>query len=474
MTAEIVADMPGERSIESFRVFAEFVLVRLREAAAGTAIDMRLHHRVVFEGESFYDDGEFRPRFWPLADAIWNAGLWNDEEIGSSLRVLLDCGVLFLPDVADEGGQRVENPSFDQMKPGLFQDLLPHVIGIAEKAKSLEPSDDMLRDAAVAFIRSRTRAQAWSFSVPLINLTSDVASITFGRLTLGPMSDEEKSRIWGSGSMQVEMIRLLDLLRATLKLSYEGVREKASKYGFVAVGPLEAELRTEAGNAVTALRLLKRGQIGAPIYAHLEEHGIAGMGNQTLYRTSDHLEPAKFELLASEVEEVQGMFSELQTATGNGTLASLDIAIRRFHQSYSRGGGDDQVIDLAIAFEAMVLQGVKEELGYRLAVRAAALLRDTRDPAETFMLMGQFYRVRSKVVHEGVPLHLALRQQRVKRLGSANRMPPDEFVALVADLLRACLRAYLRAAASGQSVGAVNDLLDQQVISSLLPPGPQP
>jgi|GEM_PF-3644708 len=465
----IDAGSTAERElVEAFQAFARVVLTRLREAAVDVVIQTRLRHRVLFEGEDFYDDGEFRPRYWPLVDTIWDAKLWNDATIEASVRTLLEAGVLFPPTVTGNDGQRIADPSFEAMNPELVQGLLPQIVATAEEAKSLEPPDEVLRNAAISFIRSRTEPQPWSFSVPLINLSSEVVPITFGRLTLDPLGDDEKSRLWGPGSIHVEMIRLLDLLRSTLKLSYCGVHEKAMKHGAVSVGPFEAELRSEAGHLVTALRLLKSGQVGAPIYAHLEEeHGMSHMGNQTPYRTDEDLSPDRFELRGCEIAQVQEIFNSLQKANANGTLAALDIALRRFNLSYARSTPDDRVVDFAIAYEASVLHGVKDELRYRLALRTAALLRETYKPDATSTFMKKFYDVRSQVVHEGVPLHVALKKQKVKRYGSTESMPAGEFISHAGELLRACLCVYLRVAASGSSIGTLNEELDAQIISSL-------
>lgn len=303
--------------------------------------------------------------------------------------------------------------------------------------------------------------------MPLTNLSSEVVPIAFGRLTLEALGDDEKGQIWGPGSIHVEMIRLLDLVRATLKLSYGGVYERATKHGAISVGPLESELRKEASHVVTALRLLKSGQVGAPIYAHLEKRGMSGIGNQTLFRTDDHLLPDKFELRGCEIAQVQGIFDSLQTASANGMLAPLDIAIRRFNLSYARPTPDDRLIDFAIAYESSVLHGLKDELRYRLALRTAALLRESHKPDSIFTFMKKFYDVRSFVVHEGVALHLALKKEKVKRDGSTEDMPTGEFIARAGELLRACLRVYLRAAASGSSIGTLNKALDAQILSHL-------
>jgi hypothetical protein len=422
---------------------------------------------VVFEGENFHDEGEFRPHYWALLESMQNAELWDDVAVAASVKVLFDAGVLFTPNVFDEEGKLKPDPTFDEMKPDLVRYLMSHLARVIDDANSLHPTDDAIRDAAVLFVRSQTEPQPWSLSIPLINLSSEVVPLTFGRLILMSLTDEEKNGLWETGSMQVEMIRLLDLLRACLKLRYSGVHAKPVNLGTLAVGPLEHELRVEAEHVVTALRLLKGGDVGAPIYVHVEANTPTRMGNQVLFLTDDSLTPEKYELNASEVPRVQETFAALRAADANGTLRSLDVALRRFNQSYARRFPDDEVIDFAIAFESTILQDVEHELGYRLALRTAALLRDEYEPAETQRFMKWFYTVRSRVVHAGMPLHVVLKK--TKGPGLTEPTPQADFVQRIANLLRAALRAYVRAAASARSVADVNAELDACIVAGIMP-----
>jgi hypothetical protein len=150
--------------IEAFRIFARVVLARLRDAAVGAVIHTRLSHRVVFDGEDFYDDGEFHPRYWPLVDAIWGVNLWDDAAIEASVRTLFEADVLFSPTVIGNDGQPITDPSFELMKPELVQHLVPLVVATAEEANTLEPSDELLHNSAICLFgpvpsRSRGRFQ---------------------------------------------------------------------------------------------------------------------------------------------------------------------------------------------------------------------------------------------------------------------------------------------------------------------------
>ena len=447
--------------IDAFRSFADAILIRLREAVTANGVAQRLRRWVVFEGESFRDDGEFKPHYWSLLESMLNAELLNDEVITSSVKTLFDAGVLYTPTV-NEGGKPKVNPTFDEMKLDLVRYLMSEaIVTLVDRAGSLCPPEQTIRDAGIELVRLRTKPQPWSLAIPLINLSSEIVPLSFGRFRLTSLSDQEKSRLWGRGFINVQMIRFVDLLRAAVKLDYSGMHEKAlpMMFGQFAEGQLVHELTVEAGHLVTAFRLLKSGDVGAPIYVHIEGDTPAGMGTQIHYQTSDNLLPECFELHASDVPMVQETFAALQTADANGKLSSLDVALRRFNLSYARRDTDDKVIDFAIAFEATILHGLKDELRYRLALRTAALLRAKYDPAWTHAFMKQFYDVRSLVVHEGIRLHEAVKKK--------VKLPMADFVAQSADLLRATLREYIRAAATGKSIQEVTDELDHSIAASL-------
>jgi hypothetical protein len=86
---------------------------------------------------------------------------------------------------------------------------------------------------------------------------------------------------------------------------------------------------------------------------------------------------------------------------------ALALALRRLGYQAHRERVEDELVDILIAAEALYLSDVAyEELNFRLALRAAALcdpqtLGMTR--RNVFDLMKSGYRVRSKIVHGGVP-----------------------------------------------------------------------
>jgi hypothetical protein len=78
----------------------------------------------------------------------------------------------------------------------------------------------------------------------------------------------------------------------------------------------------------------------------------------------------------------------------------MALAIRRFNTAYRRGFPEDKLIDLTIALEALLLTGQDRRLGYRMSLRAAALLARSRDEARVVHRdIHTIYGVRSDIVH---------------------------------------------------------------------------
>ena len=77
----------------------------------------------------------------------------------------------------------------------------------------------------------------------------------------------------------------------------------------------------------------------------------------------------------------------------------LELLLRQFNCSCQRERDEDRILDYAICLESALLSDVGTELSYRLALRAAKLLRDQRNPKKTFEHMQCIYSVRSKIVH---------------------------------------------------------------------------
>ncbi len=128
-----------------------------------------------------------------------------------------------------------------------------------------------------------------------------------------------------------------------------------------------------------------------------------------------------------------GLFAHaLQTHVGPGDAATLRalagtvaaaredravaLALRRFNTAYERYTPEDALIDLWIAFEAVLVPDGTAELSYRAALRIARMAGPTpSDRERAFARAKRSYAVRSKVVHGDAPpddLHQVLEETR--------------------------------------------------------------
>ena len=107
----------------------------------------------------------------------------------------------------------------------------------------------------------------------------------------------------------------------------------------------------------------------------------------------------------------------------------LQIPINRWIKSKTLEAPIDKIIDLGIAFEALYLSDVNEELTFRLGVRAAWYLgNDEKHRKELLKMFGDIYRCRSNAVHSG-------KLDETVRFGG-ERIPISKFVAKAQDLCR--------------------------------------
>ena len=80
----------------------------------------------------------------------------------------------------------------------------------------------------------------------------------------------------------------------------------------------------------------------------------------------------------------------------------LRVPINRWIKSKTAGSEIDKIIDLGIAFEALFLPGIKDELTFRLGVRAAWYLGEDKEDRENLLAKFEdIYKCRSNAVHGG-------------------------------------------------------------------------
>lgn len=109
--------------------------------------------------------------------------------------------------------------------------------------------------------------------------------------------------------------------------------------------------------------------------------------------------PSESTLPYLDTQEFRSLVSKY-AACAEDVKRRLQIPISRFQSTTRRMGHTDRVIDLAIAFEAMLIDKYKQGVTKRLAERAAWLYAETEDEKSwAEKEMRSFYRHRSEIMH---------------------------------------------------------------------------
>jgi hypothetical protein len=195
-------------------------------------------------------------------------------------------------------------------------------------------------------------------------------------------------------------------------------------------------------NVVTALRLHHPGVTGTTIlWTRLDPPDAPAatpLAGATLY--APHGDPTFMHPLRANVGSDDGpalsaLIDRLAAARNNRRVA---MALRRFDSAYARRNSEDALIDLWVAFEALLVPDSTTELRYRASLRIARLVGQTAtERHEAFEVARSSYDARSKVVH--------------------GAQPPEDVDKVVEDT-RQLARVVLRAWVLGPPPGDVSDL----------------
>jgi HAMP domain-containing protein len=234
-------------------------------------------------------------------------------------------------------------------------------------------------------------------------------------------------------------------------------------------------------DVVRALRLLHEGDVGATSTFAYAEHADSSTHAHGDLATAVRRPRLRYRLTAAELPAVAALLDSLRDAVVRESLA---VALRRFHQSYTRTDPEDQIIDLTVALESSLLAGLTDELVYRLGLRGAALLGAARDPAAVSQLLRALYIARSQIVHEGRTLSDLMKgrdsaakdfQRTVRQSGQ--RLEISHLLQAFEEIVRQVLRAYagrlsvLDSHPEDKPILIVNRSLDETVLRGLLTTG---
>ena len=323
------------------------------------------------------------PEFWPrLAELVTASASDADVEAMTGMRHAAP---------TDHAGQ-------------VWQTLLSRLFAQYAARRPELDWDESLADALVRDWRGILRAAVVRYHAlaPLDNLTS----VSDGPLELAEtvqlraMTDNDRDTMWhhfgGNGTdLRLEM---LDGWTHVLDLRWE-----------LSLKPpiTDEPLRDLVADAVTSLRLHHPGVVRASfLFITTEpEDAVASLSfaRPLLYKLAETRREHRIKTFVGEADQspLQTMLDRVSAAREDRRMA---LVLRRLNSAYERPLSEDALVDLWVAFEALLIPESTTELRYRAALRIARLTGDSSDERETaFVAAKRSYDARSKVVHGGTP-----------------------------------------------------------------------
>lgn len=286
--------------------------------------------------------------------------------------------------------------------------------------------------------------------IPLVGLRFAGEVLDLGNhFTIARLTPAEKTRLWRSFEGHIDSGAMAGITHALRDRDHPDLKR------------FRTDAQQAIFNLVSALRLLKRGSVGAPVYMEI--------ANGTLSHRLPQLDTSRiapeYQLAEQDVPLLMKRLCQLG-ALPHGS--NLWLAIRRFNQACSDRNQEDVIVDLTVALEATLLGGEEKELSFRTSLWGAALLGDARDPRQTYEMIRLIYDARSALVH-GADNSLARLEKKI----APRRM--HDFVRDATDLVREVLIGCVQEAATGGS-GRLADRLRDRVLLRLdrRPAGPAP
>ncbi len=238
---------------------------------------------------------------------------------------------------------------------------------------------------------------------PLNNLRSTGDVAVGPSTTIRAMTDEDREELWrqfgGVGHIPHLGPNQLDFWTHVLDHRWNLSRQT----------PVNEEAGTQhVWDVVTALRLHHPGLVGTTFQWNRPDPPDAPLagpwGEETLFSS---LTAPVFDQAPS-VEIGSDDAPALAKLTGRIAAARKDrrtaLALRRFDGAYERHDREDALIDLWVAFEALLVPGDTAELSYRASLRIGRLAGDAPEERwEAFKVARESSKMRSKVVHGEAP-----------------------------------------------------------------------
>jgi hypothetical protein len=157
------------------------------------------------------------------------------------------------------------------------------------------------------------------------------------------------------------------------------------------------------GNLLLALRLYKKGRVFSNIIWHKNNTMMVYLQGITSHEIdSFSYFPIAYQINVEEIEKIKELLETVEK-TELAKTANFRIAVERFSRSYEGRRWDDKLIDLAIAFEALFIEGNKSSnipAGEFVGIGCSMLIgTNVKERKKIKAFVEQAFTIRNKVVH---------------------------------------------------------------------------
>ncbi len=463
-------DIPPQDLEVLFVTFAERFFARLESWTKSNSIPQEIYPYVQFTDDSFGQSVRMSQNYTAFLRDLDHSLFTMPESIQCAKEHWAK-GLLPSPEISDSAGRPIRVTTFEQVQLFLVRELLSPVLDVLNQYGVGKPSHEQI---LASYHRWRGLWSAipgtigqWEVSIPLFNFSCDLqqAQAISSQLQLAPFTAEEKTTMWNSSTFPQPFMGIPITFEAFRQTKYKLRGTRSRLQGGRDVGQ---DIPVELDDIITALRLLKAGDVGA--LAFFETGRMvggpvtAGMSRPLALQLRQY--GTRYDLTESDLPQVTSLYGALQ---GIGPQKKgLAFALRRFNQSYGRDLLEDRITDLTFALDSCLFDTKETELRYRFSLRGAAMLATTRTniltPRQSQFFLFLMYDIRSAIIHSGKRLaDLRGMLRKLERVG----LQPDQFPQLCENIVREILLAYVRRLATRQSKQTIIQDLDDSVVDDL-------
>lgn len=396
---------------------------------------------------------------------------WHDDELfrqpeaESCMKEFVSAGLSKCIRLSNNDGVPVTGPSFETLSPFIAVELTHPIRHLIRKHRTTRLNNQQIQKCLDQYIavwlgQSNTQPRY----APIYNFRSSIQSIKLNEfVSIVPFIDEKKTELFEAVGPLGKGFDIQSFAEATHVAMQKAVGDQCNEKRRKEI---DESCRKALQAAITSLRLIKSEMVGTTGFiriTRISRAGDAGFSPLESYDIPMHsIFRGKYEFDPDEsryFRRIYRMLSHNQFTVMN----RLKLPLQQFNRSCQRQREEDKILDYTICLESTLLGDLDDELSYRLALRAAKLLRSSRRPSETFEVMRCLYKLRSAIVHSNESWGSPKMLKTIKKLNIGTH----DYMRSLDCVMREMLCEIIRSIHEGNSIGSLCKRLDTEIVEAI-------